>query len=536
MKKPLLGKIPQIVAILPVKTGGKLRLVKSVKDYLGLEKEQSLYLDNKDEILLTTGASNKPEIAVDRGGSLFLPEAVIQQLELTESSLVGLVQRPNAVAVKKVEIEEISRDKPRLVDIETPTKIVRRVEVPPMPDDLICKLHVEYAALQLHYDIKDFVKGRSNLAAWKTRQMLDCADPSDVDFCQKMIKERFAAQEENGSWSENVILTARNLRELAELGVDKKHEELQRAAAWLMDRSQSVHNPGMFFAADPLVKEQAEVAAQRKVQKQGTRPRFRQIKTSEKKHIMSGDDLIYAPCGPRIMWPNGLTMEALLALGYEDQERMQTLLETLTSQDWCECGYQNGAGAGVGRKPLAEDALTAFEASCIAQYRYNGLLDSQELKQADMAHRTFAMRVAQVPAEGIGDGENVFILGMPDHIQGCEFITTRSLSQVRDSKARRFAEAHLWRFASRQYAADGTFPSERYGTGFHQAGILQAIARYDHPVVRVIILRALPWIVQNQNADGSWGEGERKDAETCAIIYALLSVRELLPPAIARAL
>ena len=325
-------------------------------------------------------------------------------------------------------------------------------------------------------------------------------------------------------------MTARNLRELAELGVNKNNEFIQQGVTWLLNRSRSAYNPGMFFATDALVEEQAGVMAQRKTQKSGPRPRFRQIKTSEKKHVMSGDDLIYAPCGPRIMWPNGLAMEALLALGYENDERVQTSIETLKSQDWCECGYQNGSGAGASRQPLTGDQLTEFEAMCVTQYRYGGLRDIKDLKQADMAHRTNAMRVAELSAgEAEAKGTNVFLLGKDDHIQGCEFITTRSLSKVKDTKARRFAEAHLWRFASRQFTDDGTFPSERYGTGFNQIGILQAVARYDHPVAKVIVLRSLPWIIENQNADGSWGEGKRKDAETFAVVYALLSLGRFLP-------
>lgn len=236
------------------------------------------------------------------------------------------------------------------------------------------------------------------------------------------------------------------------------------------------------------------------------------------------------------MWPNGLVLEALLALGYESHERVQKALQTLSSQDWCECGYQNGSGEVVGRHPLTEEELTRFEAACKSQYLYGGLRDIQVLKKADMAHRTFAMRTAELTGKASGNGQRVYLLGKADHIQGCEFITTRSLSQVKDAKVRRFAEAHLWRFASRQDPEDGTFPAERYGTGFQQVGILQAIARYDHPVAKVMVLRSLPWIVQNQNADGSWGQDQRRDAETYAVIFALHTLGEFLPSNIARAL
>jgi hypothetical protein len=404
-----------------------------------------------------------------------------------------------------------------------------------MPEDYISKLQAEYKTTRLPYDVKIFAKGRRTFEAWKIRQLLDSPDPDDDDLRDKMISQRLEAQDADGSWSDSMFLTARNLRELAELGVDKTIGGVKQAVLWLVNRSQSIYNPGMFFASDALVGEQAEVMKQRKAITKGTRPRFRQLKSSEKKNVMSADDLIYAPCGPRIMWPNGLTLEALLAIDQESHERVQMTLETLTSQDWCECGYQNGAGAGRGHKPKTEDELDDYEKCCISWYRYGGLNSFDNLIQADLAHRTFAMRLDEITPED-SDDEKHYVLGMNNHIQGCEFITTRSLSRVRDPKARRFAEAHLWRFASVQHADDGTFPAERYGTGFHQAGILQAVARYDHPVSKVIVLRSLPWIVQNQNADGSWGEGNRKDVETYAVIYALLSLGNLLPDNIVKML
>ena len=121
-------------------------------------------------------------------------------------------------------------------------------------------------------------------------------------------------------------------------------------------------------------------------------------------------------------------------------------------------------------------------------------------------------------------------LQMPEHTQGCEAITTRSLSRVQDPRARRFAEAHLWRFAGKQQPDNGAFPHESYGSGFSQAGFLELFGRYDHPASKVVVLRALPWIVDTQDEDGSWGEEGSKDADTLATITALLSLGDLIPP------
>ena len=43
------------------------------------------------------------------------------------------------------------------------------------------------------------------------------------------------------------------------------------------------------------------------------------------------------------------------------------------------------------------------------------------------------------------------------------------------------------------------------------------------------IMRHIPWIVENQNQDGSWGDDADRDTSTLAVVRALLSVRELLP-------
>jgi hypothetical protein len=119
---------------------------------------------------------------------------------------------------------------------------------------------------------------------------------------------------------------------------------------------------------------------------------------------------------------------------------------------------------------------------------------------------------------------------MPEHTQGCEAITTRAMSHVQDAKMRRFAQAHLWRFAGKQHGPTGEFAPERYGSGFSQAGFLYLFSRYDHPVSTVVVMRALPWIVDAQNEDGSWGKDGTKDASTLTIVAALLNLGDLVPP------
>ena len=511
------GDVPQVVAIVSISAEGKLTLKKAVRQHLALRPDQALFLDMRREIVLSTNATGA-EVPVDKRNRVSLPERALEKLGVAGKTLVGLVQRPGAVAVKRLEIVEEAGERARLVDIETAYALTRQVETNPMPEDLLPKLEERYQDLGLRYDVAGFLRGRRTLPAWKARRLLGVAEPSDDALREDLIWKRLEGQGEDSSWEGQVVMTARNLRELADLGMTGEDEPIRRAADWLLDRPQSVHNPGMFFAADELVAEQARIIAERQ---SGNRLRFREMKRSEQKRVIAGDDLIRTPCGPRIMWPNALVLDALLCLEYEQHERVQAALLFMRTHDWCECGYQHGGSDWRSVEPLEMEQVEAFERLCINQFRYGGIYNLKELEQADIAHQP--LQLIRVACTVTPDGDE-YPLQMPDHIQGCEFVTTRAMSHVRDLKMRRFAEAHLWRFASRQHAPSGEFAKERHGSGFPQEGILEAVARYDHPASRVIVWRSLPWIVEAQNEDGSWGQEPYKDASTLAVLRALDSV------------
>jgi hypothetical protein len=526
--------IPQMVTIVSLTARRQINLKKAARQHLNLQQGQPLRLTEGSEILLSTSAAEdgpSHEIEVSKGNRITLPDSILTRLGIQAKSLVGLVQRSNALAVKKIEIVEVEASQARLFDRETAATVTRCVETNPLPEVRLPQLVEQHRDLALRYGVIGFLAGRQTLAAWQARQLLGQPGASDSTLRQTLIRHRLEEQHKDGSWAGQdgsragpVIATARNLRELLDLDLPQEEDAVQRAAAWLLARPQSPYNPGMFFAADELVAEQSRIVAQRQEGKGG---RFRQIKTSEKKRIMSGDDLIVAPCGPRIMWPNGLCLDALLRAGCEKHERVQAALRMMTTHDWCECSYQHGTSGWRSAEPLTVDQIAQFEADCLAQYRYGGIRDPQDMARADLAAPTLDQ--IRISHKATDEGDE-YLLQMPEHTQGCEAITTRSLSCVQDPRVRRFAEAHLWRFAGKQHGANGAFPHESYGSGFSQAGFLELFARYDHPVSRVVVLRALPWIVEAQNEDGSWGEEGNADASTLAVVTTLLSLGDLVPP------
>jgi len=190
---------------------------------------------------------------------------------------VGLVERGNTIAVKAFKILEEKGERARFVDIETSRMIIRKIETNPVVEEFLPKLVKRYKGMKLRYNIHAFLEDRDTLEAWLARRILGCSEASDKRLRRLLIEERLESQHGNGSWENHVPITARNLRELADLGMTRKDKGIRKAVAWLMDRPQSRHNPGMWFLTDGLVTEQEEVIRRRMQQTTGTRARFRKM-------------------------------------------------------------------------------------------------------------------------------------------------------------------------------------------------------------------------------------------------------------------
>jgi hypothetical protein len=513
MSSPTHGDFPQVVAIASLYGEGKLSFVKRVRQELTVGGE-TFYVHVGDEIVVTGQPMKGALPAEFTGRYLLLPEAACTALGVKAGDSVAFVQRERGVALKGVTIEERPGGHAAAFDVETSRHVARVVRTNPDPEPILPYLQERVRNLTLQFKITPYFRNRKTLAAWQARQILQTPEAGDDRLREALMGERLAQQKEDGSWTGDIVATARQLRELAALRLTMDEAAIQRGAEWLVAQPESDANPGMWFGSDELVAKQAEVLAQREAGRGG---RFREIRAAEQRRVMGGDDLICAPCGPRLMWPNALVLRSLLELGLESNERVQRALQTMMlGHDWCECGYQHGLADWRRSELLSDEELEAFESACLRQFRYGGMASPDALLEADLAHRSHQLRIER----HVTPNATEYSLRMPDHVQGCEFITTYALSEARDERVRRYACAHLWRFAGIQ-RADGTFPHERHGTGFTPVGILGLFARYDHPAATIVLLRALPWIVASQNPDGSWGEGERIDASTLTVLRAL---------------
>ena len=157
--------------------------------------------------------------------------------------------------------------------------------------------------------------------------------------------------------------------------MNSNYPQIQTAIKWLLKRSESPDNPGMFFLTDELVGEQQEVMKRRAKQTEGPKDRFRKRPRSELKLITAVDELYDNPCGQRIMWPNAIVLEVLLEYGYEFNERVQTIIDTLTFGGWCECAYQHGPRRRKRTEPFSMKEIEKFEEQTLFEFKHGGLFN-----------------------------------------------------------------------------------------------------------------------------------------------------------------
>jgi hypothetical protein len=525
----IFDRIPQLISVVSVTAEGKLALRKAVRQHLGLNGKRRLYLKMEREIVLSVKARKGKPIEIDSKNRIHLSNEVLDILGIKKQAQVGLVERSNAAAIKVFKIVEEGGERARFLDVETDHTIIRKVETNPTPERFLPKLIKRNKNTKLKYDVRSFLKERKSLEAWLARGMLGCREKSDDQLRRILIENRLDMQQENGSWENQVTVTARNLRELADLGMTKRKSEIRKAIDWLIDRPQSKYNPGIWFAADGLIKEQAEVIKRRQQHKgKGSRERFNQRKAQEVNLVRAGEPLAMDPCGPRISWPTALVLEALLKLGCENLKRVQTALHTLAINPvWCDNSYQHGLSEWKRTKPPPMEALKVFRKYSVQSFKYGGICDLKELSRADMSHQPFHLRrVAQISS---GNGWE-YPLKMPDADLGCRIMMIRALSNVKNRILKKITEIYLWNYAGLQNNEDGSFNSNPERTFADlQFVLLQIFSKYKHPASKVVILRALPWIIKNQNRDGSWGKEPYKDIATFTVVRSIVNLGDCLP-------
>ena len=92
--------VPQVIAIVQPTRANKISLKKIVREFLQAGKEP-LYLVVGDEVRLSARPSPTAIPVEGSGSRITLPEAVIETLGLTSDTLLAILEREGAVALKR---------------------------------------------------------------------------------------------------------------------------------------------------------------------------------------------------------------------------------------------------------------------------------------------------------------------------------------------------------------------------------------------------------------------------------------------------
>lgn len=196
---------------------------RTVLDYLGASRGDSVRIQAQPdgEIWLSGRLPEGDDaLTVTRGG-VVVPEWVVCRLGLGNGDLVACLERDGAVALKRVATEERRGSFPGLQDVETATHL-RRVLTGNLPVEEACAgVSTAPADAVPEHNVAHAVAGRTTLAAWQSRRILGCPDSGDDELAMRLIQRRCELQGSDGSWSGDVLQTARALRELAALRPEK---------------------------------------------------------------------------------------------------------------------------------------------------------------------------------------------------------------------------------------------------------------------------------------------------------------------------
>lgn len=520
-------QLPQVLTLAKGSKNGKIFLKKNIRHHLGIKNNAVVFLTTDHEILISAVKTRNARKLQLENSSLRLPDDVFGKFLIAQDSLVGLVERDQAIAIKSFEIEESIGEKASWYDIETPLKIIRVIEKNPSPEVFIKRLYIDYQDLELQGDVRAFIKDRQTLDSMLSRKILGMDGLSDEKLKKHLIQERLDGQRPEGCWEQSIPATARNLRELALLGLDSDHLQINRAVAWLLGRPQSLQNPGLWFATDDLVQKQAEVIERRKNQiGGGTRERFNRADSSKVNLIRLGDPLIEDPCGAKIIWTSALVLEALLMLSLEKEQRMQAAIRTLlTNPHWCDNTYQHGFSTWKRTEPLNIEELKQISKYVIKQYEYGGLSSGEAFKNPEV-FEWFPRNSYTKSTEG-----DIYNLKMPLGIgEGCRIFMVRALCLAHSELLKKAVENNLWNFVANLNLSERSFLNAA-GKRFKDQPVflLQIFSRINLPIAKLAIFRMLPGLIEIQNKDGSWGKEPVKDATTRVVSEAFLSLGKYLP-------
>jgi len=534
MTAPNLNLFPQVVSICKCLKGNKVALKKTLGQYLGAYDTNLWISVRHDEAILATSNEGGALAAAVEAGKMVIPTEIMRMLSLDNGDSIVMVQRGENVALKKVTVQVTEGECPRCYDVETPTTMVRVAQMGLTPAAELPVLLENAGRLRLNYSVRSFIAGRQTLESYLCRQLLDVPDKHDHALCDRLIADRLNQQSSNGSWQNNTMLTARSLKELAQLGCKADDTEMENGAQWLLGRVETSLLPGFFYLTDELARDHLRISDD--IVRNNSKERFRRSRLSLRKEnkpaVRMADDLIKLPCGHLVMWPTGIIVETLALLGYENDDRVHRALGTIFARnEFCEGPYAIAFGAGLASKWPDEKCMQELLNDALQQYRLRGLWHTAQLLEGyliEYFHGEPRFNTPRIKHQHYDGYDEYDLQVRPMGCYSCMWMPMRAIGVMENAMARRCVDHLLLRIlSSADFSPDKPFQIDLEQIFHHDiAALAEILAPLDSTIALSGLLKLLPLILDSQHRDGSWGEDVLKDRVTLAVTRALTSLHK----------
>jgi hypothetical protein len=390
-----------------------------------------------------------------------------------------------------------------------------------------------------HDPLKGLTNGQ-DWVSWKVRnEILHQPASGDDALRAGFVNAIFAEQAENGSWENSVLRTAYNILHALSIEIPTDDARIQKAAQWLLNWPEPVGRPGMWMQSEKHLQEWNAI---KKDESQTDRDSFMDgaVDDEDCDFVRADDQQQVIPTCARhftglcdsILHPSATAADALCRCGYAGHPRVRNYANSILQLGgmfgyFCACWGINDFDVEIedmkGNTPDFNQRQEEHEIA-LKSIPYGYARDSVDLHVLARnpnypgTHRPdLADTNGWVPYEwkDIGVSNHFAIVGTYWQNADCWAKTNRALSQFPTwpgTIAEFFSlfQLHLYQT-----------PLGEWNQGF-PAGILRWIAEATRTARRsnsfedssplrfakLIILKTIPWLRENQKEDGLWYHDE----------------------------
>lgn len=480
-----------------------------------------------------------------------LPEAIREMLPEEDPVFAILLDNGERLELLPVRVREHDPDVlgPRIIDeIEESTggtraivrHIIKGFEYEDWTIEKLKELEQLICSKPFSYDpLKELTTGQ-DWVSWKVRnEILQQPAPYDEALRAELVNAIFAEQAESGSWENSVLKTAYSILHALSIELPEDDARIQKAAKWLLNWPEPVGRPGMWMQTDKHLQEWNAI---KRGESQTERDSFMDgavddedcdfVRADHQQQVIPTCARHFTGLCDSILHPSATAADALCRCGYADHPRVRNYANSILQLGgmfgyFCACWGINDFDVEIeDLKGNAPDFNQRREEHEIAlksiPYGYaRDRVDLHVLARNPNYPETHRPDLADtngwVPYEwkDIGVSDHFALVGTYWQNADCWAKTNRALSQFPTwpgTIAEFFAlfQLHLYQT-----------PLGEWNQGF-PAGILRWIAevtrtaRRDYSFenssplrfAKLIILKTIPWLRENQKEDGLWYHDE----------------------------